>query len=113
MCHCKNLVIYNASGDDVIDGGKGKNKLKGGKGSDVFKFHKKGVQIIKDFNPEEDKIDLPAGDMSTREYWSEYGYVQMSDKVIAFGFVKDTIIDDYRILIKSKQPIDFLDIEFI
>ena len=101
------LKGYN--GNDIIAGGKGKNKCTGGKGSDTFKFDKKGIQIITDFDAREDNIDLPGKPSS----WGKYGYYQKSKKQIYFGYYKDDLSDDYRMSMKSKQPISIDDIQFI
>lgn len=57
-----NDFILGGSGDDSIDGGPGDDLLYGGSGSDTFRFEPgdTGRDIVFDFNPEEDLIDLTA-----------------------------------------------------
>lgn len=59
--------IFGGGGDDVIAGGKGEDTLTGGLGADAFEFFAEDfsleaesaeVDLISDFNPEEDMIRL-------------------------------------------------------
>ena len=54
-------TIKGGSGDDLLYGGTGNNILYGGNGMDVFRLHKDGYQIIKDFNPMLDMIQVGEG----------------------------------------------------
>ncbi len=52
--------IIGGSGADHIEGGGGLDRLTGGAGSDVFVFHglADGADVITDFTPGQDKLDL-------------------------------------------------------
>ncbi len=53
--------IDGKDGDDVLSGGAGTDDLKGGKGADRFVFRPDSdVEVIRDFDPEEDVIDFTA-----------------------------------------------------
>ncbi|WAL58601.1 calcium-binding protein [Thermocoleostomius sinensis] len=59
-------VLVGGEGDDRLQGGPGKDLLTGGLGKDSFRFEKgstgskkrKRVDVITDFNPQEDTIEL-------------------------------------------------------
>lgn len=55
-------VIVGGAGDDRIIGGPGDDLLSGGAGADVFEYSQTpfGNDTIHDFNPQEDKLALPA-----------------------------------------------------
>lgn len=65
--------LDGGAGDDRLDGGSGRDVLTGGKGRDVFVFTQltdSGItaqtrDLIKDFKPKQDKIDLSAIDAKT------------------------------------------------
>lgn len=52
-------AIDGGSGNDIINGGAGDDGLTGGTGSDIFQFYDNfGADVIRDFNPAEDTIEL-------------------------------------------------------
>ena len=59
-------VLVGGAGNDLLIGGAGNDTLTGGAGSDVFKWEAAdhgivgtpNIDVITDFNPQEDKIDL-------------------------------------------------------
>ncbi len=52
--------LIGGPGADTLDGGLGSDTLKGGGGPDRFVLtERSGKDIIKDFNPNQDKIDVP------------------------------------------------------
>ncbi|BDH44727.1 hypothetical protein TUM12370_07710 [Salmonella enterica subsp. enterica serovar Choleraesuis] len=55
-----NDMLFGGDGDDILSGGAGNDILHGGSGKDTFKWTSEdiGSDIIKDFNINEDKIDL-------------------------------------------------------
>jgi hypothetical protein len=55
-----NDTIRGGAGDDVISGGAGSDLLSGGRGKDTFVYDgaNSGSDIIQDFNPSEDTLDL-------------------------------------------------------
>lgn len=54
-----NDSLAGGSGDDTINGGSGDDLMHGGAGNDVFVFgNNDGNDIIKDFNPAEDKLQF-------------------------------------------------------
>ena len=53
-----NDVLNGGKGNDRIDAGGGKDKVRGGSGSDTFVLDYDSAVLIKDFNPEQDIIDL-------------------------------------------------------
>ena len=51
--------LEGGEGDDILEGGAGDDDLVGGFGADTFKFSSgEGDDVIEDFTPGEDKIDL-------------------------------------------------------
>jgi Ca2+-binding RTX toxin-like protein len=52
--------LVGGEGHDILVGGKGRDTLTGGKGQDMFVFNnlKEGSDLITDFNPNEDLIDV-------------------------------------------------------
>ena len=102
-------ILKGGKGDDFLDGGKGVNTLLGGQGSDIFKFSKKGVSIIKDFNPLNDFIDLP-GPLSE---FSQYDFIQTNDNTILLGFFADDIANDFKLKLKSKTSFTIDDVNFV
>lgn len=50
--------LRGGSGDDWLSGGRGINQLLGGRGSDRFLIHRDGVAIIRDFQPQRDRLQL-------------------------------------------------------
>ena len=55
-------ILTGGAGDDILIGGSGFDLLSGGEGKDAFVFEAvaDGVDLIRDFNPAEDVIDLSA-----------------------------------------------------
>ena len=49
--------LFGGAGDDQLDGGTGRDVLTGGRGTDVFVFSA-GVDRVRDFTADEDRIDL-------------------------------------------------------
>ena len=60
--HTGNDRLYGGNGNDVLHGGAGEDILEGGSGHDVFVFDSLPDihDILSDFNPKEDKIDIDA-----------------------------------------------------
>ncbi len=62
----KNDVFVGGDGNDIIRGGKGSDTLTGGEGEDTFTWkrsdvrRKQDLDVITDFNAEEDTLDLSA-----------------------------------------------------
>jgi hypothetical protein len=52
--------LVGGEGHDILVGGKGRDTLTGGKGQDMFVFERldEGADLITDFNPNEDRIDV-------------------------------------------------------
>lgn len=54
-----NDILYGENGDDIISGGGGNDILYGGNGGDAFIFDfNDGNDVIKDFDPTEDTIEI-------------------------------------------------------
>ena len=104
------LISYE--GNDILDGGKGNNTLTGGKGKDIFKITggKYGKHIITDYNPEEDKIDLPG---KPGKSGKTYSWRQKSRNTIFIYDINNASRNNYRLSITSDQPIVMDDIQFI
>lgn len=51
-------LLFGEGGDDTLDGGLGIDTLIGGSGKDVFMIDATWADLIKDFEPGEDKLDL-------------------------------------------------------
>ena len=93
-------TLKGEKGNDILDGGKGFNKLIGGSGRDVFKFNKKGVQRVMDFNPLEDKIDLPGPESE----FDQFSFFQKNDTTVLVGYAGDDIESSFNLLLKGNQP---------
>ncbi|MFC7536315.1 M10 family metallopeptidase C-terminal domain-containing protein [Sphingomonas sp. GCM10030256] len=62
-----NDTLRGGSGNDILIGGVGSDRLAGGRGSDTFRYltlaesnASSGIDLISDFDPSEDTIDLSA-----------------------------------------------------
>ncbi len=55
-----NDKLYGSNGNDILNGGLGQDILQGGKGSDTFVFSERPdvYDILSDFDPDNDKIDI-------------------------------------------------------
>ncbi len=51
-------VLRGGDGDDILAGGLGANRLFGGAGLDLFIISSEGDEVIEDFDPRDDVIDL-------------------------------------------------------
>ena len=61
-------VVNGAEGNDTVNGGAGNDTLTGGAGADLFVIDfENGADVITDFTPREDKIDLKAYGVSALE----------------------------------------------
>jgi len=60
-------IVFGGDGDDTLTGGSGNDTLSGGEGLDEFRFdpsnENEGLDVITDFNVEEDTIVLRAKDV--------------------------------------------------
>ena len=66
-------VVDGGEGNDIIVGGDGNDTLTGGEGSDTFGFDKSsGDDVITDFTPGEDHIDLASYGVEDVEYEISY-----------------------------------------
>jgi len=99
-------------GNDILDGGKGNNTLTGGEGKDIFKITggKYGKHIITDYNPEEDRIDLPG---KPGKGGKTYSWRQKSKNTIIIYDIENASRGNYRMSITSDQPIVMDDIQFM
>ncbi|MEM9960582.1 MAG: G8 domain-containing protein [Pseudomonadota bacterium] len=52
--------LDGGEGDDTLRGDAGRNYLDGGSGADIFQAADEGVQILLDFDPAEDRIEIAA-----------------------------------------------------
>lgn len=53
--------LNGEAGNDLLAGGAGRNQLQGGLGRDLFVVTRSGRALIRDFQPQEDRIALDAG----------------------------------------------------
>ena len=74
--------FLGSSGDDLIFGKGGKNIILPGRGNDQIFLHKKGLQIIQNFNAKKDKLVFP-GNWKTQEIEINENDVFYLDKLIA------------------------------
>lgn len=51
-------VLVGSPQDDILSGGGGTNRLTGGAGRDLFMVNHPGLDILTDFNPRQDVLDL-------------------------------------------------------
>jgi Ca2+-binding RTX toxin-like protein len=66
-------ALDGGAGDDYLSGGEGSDTLTGGEGRDTFSFNKdSGDDVITDFTPGEDKIDLRGYGIDGTEYEISY-----------------------------------------
>ncbi|MEC7764480.1 MAG: calcium-binding protein [Pseudomonadota bacterium] len=85
-----NDVIIAGRGDDVLVGGPGHDLLTGGPGADRFVFKEAGSNIVTDYDPREDRLDLSeAGvrfaDLTISDARALVGGVQTSGALIDYG----------------------------
>ncbi|MEM9450920.1 MAG: G8 domain-containing protein, partial [Cyanobacteria bacterium P01_E01_bin.6] len=52
--------LIGEAGDDTLRGDAGRNWLEGNEGNDTFQAGDEGVQILRDFNPKDDRIEIAA-----------------------------------------------------
>jgi len=80
--------INGGSGDDFLTGGKGRDRLTGAAGADTFLFQA-GRDVIRDFNPVEDRLQLDSnlwsGDLSPADILSLYATSNGTHTVLDFG----------------------------
>lgn len=77
-----NDTIKGGDGDDMLYGGTGKNILYGGNGMDTFRLHKDGYQIIKDFNPLLDFIQVGEGLDKNRLKMRDNGMLIFGENIV-------------------------------
>ena len=76
-------TLLGRAGDDTLTGGAGNDTLTGGEGNDTFVFRPGfGRDVITDFNPDEDALDL--GDLEYELYGDDF-YQSGADAVLDFG----------------------------
>ena len=76
-------AIVGGRGDDSIFGGDGNDALFGDEGHDTFVFSGQGVDVVFDFEPEEDVIALTSGssyDSLVIEYNAQGNYTNVSEE---------------------------------
>ena len=76
-------TIRGGAGDDLIDGGSGVNLLHGGPGSDTFLLDDKGIQIIYDFDPINDILQLDSSHSREGVTMNKKGKIFHNDDMIA------------------------------
>ena len=100
-------TLFGGNGNDKLFGGEGINTLYGGRGADTFILENHSTQIIKGFNYNKDKVDLP-------DEQSEYYFDQENSKKT---YIKDyrRYVGGYRILavLNSKEAYVIADVSFI
>ncbi|MBE9137900.1 endonuclease/exonuclease/phosphatase family protein [Nodosilinea sp. LEGE 07088] len=87
-------TLIGGAGDDILLGGRGIDLLTGGEGRDTFVYEavNEGLDIIRDFNPAEDVIDL-RGIFSGANYGSDTPFEDYVN-LISFGFGNTTVTVD-------------------
>ena len=64
-----NNSIIGGKGDDILNGGDGDDTLTGGKGEDTFVYKRyDGNDVITDYKPGEDKIEISEGEITDIKY---------------------------------------------
>lgn len=76
--------IEGGNGNDTISGGNGTNTLTGGDGADTFQFswHSLGKNIITDFDPSEDKIEIDSFYLGFEYVLERYLKIEGSDFIL-------------------------------
>ena len=75
--------VKGGPGDDIIHGGEGVNTVHGGSGSDIFHLHYNGVQIIHDFDPIQDSLQLDSSQSREDITMNKTGEILHFDEVVA------------------------------
>ena len=75
--------VKGGAGDDIIHGGEGINTVHGGSGSDTFHLDDNGVQIIHDFDPIQDSLQLDSSQSKEDITMNKNGEILHNDEVIA------------------------------
>ena len=75
--------VHGGAGDDIIHGGEGINTVYGGAGSDTFHLDDNGVQIIHDFDPIQDSLQLDNSQSKEDITMNKNGEILHNDEVIA------------------------------
>ncbi len=81
-----NDYLIGDSGNDYLDGGVGSDRLRGGSGNDTFVLSTaQGTDLILDFNPAEDQLELQGLQVSDLSFDTDgiYGLIKVGDMVIA------------------------------
>ena len=96
-------TILGGAGEDTIFGGQGKDHLAGGGDADVFGFlkHEHGVDVITDFQPGVDKIDLS-------DFHTDFASLKFKnsghDVVVTVGSGKNAV--EFKLLGFHKHDLD-------
>ena len=75
--------VKGGAGDDIIHGGEGVNTVHGGSGNDTFQLDDNGIQIIHDFDPIQDSLQLDSSQSKEDLSMNEDGEILHNDDVIA------------------------------
>jgi hypothetical protein len=87
-----NDVLFGNSGNDILNGGSGRDIMRGGGGSDTYVFDDNDsgntlatADIISDFDPANDTIDLSAVDAGPGGGDQNFGSFTQTSSVVAHG----------------------------
>ena len=75
--------VKGGAGDDIIHGGEGVNTVHGGSGNDTFQLDDNGIQIIHDFDPIQDSLQLDSSQSKEDITMNKNGEILHNDEVIA------------------------------
>jgi subtilisin-like proprotein convertase family protein len=104
-----NDLLYAGEGDDVLDGGHDNDILEGGAGNDLFLITMdSGMDIILDFSPGQDLIDLTAFGMDDVNDLFESSHQEGDDLLIDLFPLTDDQLILADLTIDDLGPADFL-----
>lgn len=90
-------ILDGGEGDDIISGGGGANVISGGQGADIFRYRESdsGNDIIRDFDPAADKLDLSGRFVGLTGEVRDFIKLEPEVEIVGFDVVVTTKVKLY------------------